>query len=66
MFFLRNFVNIIREGLIIEGPTIDGIVGDLPAINIHRGRDHGLQTFVKFREIVEQAQAITLVNFVIP
>ncbi|XP_022781214.1 peroxidasin homolog [Stylophora pistillata] len=47
----KNFVNIIREGLIIEGPTIDGIVGDLPAINIHRGRDHGLQTFVKFREI---------------
>lgn len=51
MFFLRNFVNIIRDGLIMEGPTIDGIVGDLPAINIHRGRDHGLQTFVKFREI---------------
>ncbi|XP_027042014.1 peroxidasin-like [Pocillopora damicornis] len=47
----KNFVDVIRERVIIEGPTIDGIVGDLPAINIHRGRDHGLQTFVKFREI---------------
>lgn len=45
----RNFVEAVRESLVIEGPTIAGIVGDLMAINIHRGRDHGLPPYIRFR-----------------
>ena len=46
----RRFVRAVRERLIIEGPRPDGIVGDLTAINMIRGRDHGLPGYVKFRE----------------
>ena len=56
LFFLfisspfRRFVRAVRERLIIEGEPPNGIVGDLTAINMIRGRDHGLPGYVKFRE----------------
>ncbi|CAH3188433.1 unnamed protein product, partial [Porites lobata] len=46
----RRFVRAVRERLIIEGEPPNGIVGDLTAINMIRGRDHGLPGYVKFRE----------------
>lgn len=51
MVFLysRFFVPAVRENLVTPGPTNQGIVGDLSAINIQRGRDHGLPPYVQFR-----------------
>ena len=51
MVFLysRFFVPAVRENLVTPGPTNHGIVGDLSAINIQRGRDHGLPPYVQFR-----------------
>ena len=49
-FFFRRFDPAIREQLIIEGEPPNGIVGDLTAINMIRGRDHGLPGYVQYRE----------------
>ena len=49
-FFFRRFDPAIRERLIIEGEPPNGIVGDLTAINMIRGRDHGLPGYVQYRE----------------
>lgn len=51
MVFLysRFFVPAVRENLVTPEPTNHGIVGDLSAINIQRGRDHGLPPYVQFR-----------------
>lgn len=46
---LRFFSPAVRENLLTPRPTIDCIVGDLSAINIQRGRDHGLPPYNQFR-----------------
>lgn len=41
------FSRAVREELILEGPD-GGFSGDLTAINVQRGRDHGLPPYVEF------------------
>ena len=46
-FFHSIFSPAVREELILEGPD-GGFSGDLTAINVQRGRDHGLPPYVEF------------------
>ena len=46
-FFHSIFSRAVREELILEGPD-GGFSGDLTAINVQRGRDHGLPPYVEF------------------
>lgn len=64
-FFCSIFTPEVRENLIIEGPG-NGIFGDLTAINIQRGRDHGLPGYIEFIEACGEQKPITfpqLLNF---
>ena len=61
--YIRFFSPAIRENLLTPGPTIDGRVGDLSAINIQRGRDHGLPPYNQFREAGGLGLAASIDNF---
>lgn len=49
VLFSRYFSWSVTKHL-IPGP---GVVGDLVAINIQRGRDHGITPYVKFRDFFD-------------
>ena len=51
------------ENLITSGPTAHGIVGDLSAINIQRGRDHGLPPYNQFRQACGMGLAASIDDF---
>lgn len=46
----RLFASSVQDHLIRAGPTSHGIVGDLPAMNIQRGRERGLPPYNLFRD----------------
>ena len=57
-FFCSIFTPEVRENLIIEGPG-NGIFGDLMAINIQRGRDHGIPGYIEFIEACGEVKPVT-------
>ncbi|XP_078362200.1 peroxidasin-like, partial [Oculina patagonica] len=59
----RFFAPAVRENLVADGPPVDGIVGDLSAINIQRGRDHGLPPYNQFRMACGLGLAASIDNF---
>lgn len=55
-----------RENLIIPGPGSGpsaGLFGDLPAINMQRGRDHGLPSYVTFLDLCDVRKLDLINNF---
>lgn len=59
----RFFAPAVRENLLTEGSTFNGIVGDLTAINIQRGRDHALPPYNQFRRLCGLGLAASIDNF---
>lgn len=49
----RNVADAVRDFLIIEGPTPAGILADLVALNIQRGRDHGLPGYIEYSKLCD-------------
>ena len=61
--YIRFFTPAVRENLVAEGPPASSFVGDLSAINIQRGRDHGLPSYNHFRMACGLGKAESIDNF---
>ncbi|KAJ7374149.1 hypothetical protein OS493_009487 [Desmophyllum pertusum] len=59
----RFFAPAVRENLVTAEPSGHGIVGDLSAINIQRGRDHGLPPYNQFRQLCGLGLAASIDDF---